>query len=66
MRELVFESERFGPDGFRQLVFEFSEGGVAVDDDDARVAADVAERFVVGAGDDVAAVAAHQPELRRG
>lgn len=32
--------------------------------DDAGVAADVAEGLVVRAGDDVAAVAAHEPQLR--
>lgn len=42
-----------------------AEGCVAVDDDDARVAADVAESLVVGAGDDVAAVAAHEAQLLR-
>nr|GMD68134.1 hypothetical protein DVH24_016637 [Ipomoea batatas] len=42
---------------------EVGEGGVAIHDHDAGVAADVAERLVVGAGDYVAAVAAHQPQL---
>lgn len=42
---------------------EIGEVGVAVDDDDAGLAADVAEGFVVGAGDDVAAKAAHEAKL---
>jgi hypothetical protein len=42
---------------------EVGEGGVAVDDDDAGLAADIAEGFVVGPGNDVAAVAAHEAEL---
>lgn len=36
---------------------------MAVNHDHAGVAADVAERLVVGPGDDVAAVAAHEAEL---
>lgn len=35
---------------------------MAVYDDDSGVAADVAQRLVVRAGDDVAAVAAHEAE----
>lgn len=42
---------------------EVSERGVSVGDDYAGVAADVAEGFVVRAGDYVAAVAAHEAEL---
>lgn len=46
---------------------EGGEGGelVVADDDDAGVAADVAEGLVVRAGDDVPAVAAHEPQPRR-
>ena len=39
---------------------------MAVDDDDAGVAADVGEGLVVGAGGDVAAVADHEAELGGG
>lgn len=42
---------------------EVGEGAVAVGNHDAGVAANVAEGFVVGAGDDVSAVAAHEAEL---
>lgn len=42
---------------------EVGEGGVSVGDDYAGVAADVAEGFVVWAGDYVATVAAHEAEL---
>lgn len=42
---------------------EGGEGGVAVEGEHAGVAAYVAEGLVVGSGDDVAAVAAHEPEL---
>lgn len=42
---------------------EVGEGGVSVGDDYAGVAADVAEGFVVWAGDYVATVTAHEAEL---
>lgn len=42
---------------------EILQGRAPVDDDDAGIAADVAEGLVVGAGDYVAAIAAHQAEL---
>lgn len=65
--ELVLEREgTAGEEGFREARREVGEGGVAVDDDDAGLAADVAEGLVVGAGDDVAAVAAHQAEPSAG
>lgn len=50
-------------EGVREAGVEVREGGVAVGDDDAGVTADVAEGLVVRAGDDVAAVAAHEAEL---
>lgn len=52
-------------EGFGEAVAEVGEGGLPVDDDDAGVAADVAEGLVVGAGNYVAAVAAHEAELLR-
>lgn len=41
---------------------EVGKRGTAVDNDDPGVAADVAERLVVGARDDVTTVAAHETE----
>lgn len=45
-----------------ELGEESGEGGVAVDGDDAGVAAEVAELVVVGAGEDFAAEAAHETD----
>lgn len=64
MRKLVLEREgSAAEEGVGEARTEVGKGGVAVDDEDAGLAADVAEGFVVGAGDDVAAVAAHESEL---
>lgn len=43
---------------------EVGKRSVTVDDDDASIPADVAERLVVWAGDYVPTVAAHEAELR--
>lgn len=68
--ELVLEGEgAVAEKGSREASREIGEGGVAIDDDDARLAAKVAERFVGGAGNNMAAIAAHEAELggrRRG
>lgn len=63
--ELVLEGEGWAAveEGAGETGVEVGEGGTAVEVDDAGVAADVAEGAVVGTGDDVAAVAAHEPEL---
>ena len=42
---------------------EIGESGAAINGDDASLAGGVEERFLVGAGDDLAAVAAHEAEL---
>lgn len=42
---------------------EIRERGAAINGDDASLAGGVEERFLVGAGDDLAAVAAHEAEL---
>lgn len=49
----------------RQSRGERRKSGVPVDDDDASVAANVAERLVVRTGDDMTTIAAHETELRR-
>lgn len=51
-------------EGVGEAGVEVGEGGVALNHHYAGVAADVAEGFVVRAGYDVAAVAAHEAELR--
>jgi hypothetical protein len=62
--KLVLEREgSAAEEGVGEARAEVGEGGVAVDDDDAGLTAHVAEGFVVGEGDDVAAVAAHESEL---
>lgn len=64
--ELVLQGEAAAvEEGAGEAGGEGGEGGaaVAIDDDHAGVAAYVAEGLVVGPGDDVAAVAAHETEL---
>lgn len=68
--ELVLEGEgAVAEKGPREASTEIGEGGVAIDDDDARLTTKVAERFVGGPGDYMAAIAAHEAKLgcrRRG
>lgn len=65
--ELILESEGSAmEEGAGEAGAEVGKGGVAVDDDDSGVAADVAEGLVVGTGDDVTAIAAHEAELGAG
>ena len=49
--------------GLGEARAEVNEGGMAVDDDDSGVTTDVAEGLVVGTGDDMATIAAHEAEL---
>lgn len=67
MRELVLEGERASiKEGSGETHAEVRECGMAVDDDNTSVAADVAEGLIVRTGDNVAAIAAHETELGAG
>lgn len=67
VRELVFEGEgAVIEEGLGEARREVRQGGVAVDDDDAGVTADVTERLIMRARDDVAAVTTHEAELGGG
>lgn len=52
-------------EGFGEAVAEVGKGSMSVDDDYARVTAYVAERLVVGAGDYMPSVTAHEAEFLR-
>lgn len=62
--ELVLEGEgTVVEEGFGEARGEVVERGVAVDNDHPCVSADVAERLIVWAWNDVTAIAAHEAEL---
>lgn len=52
-------------EGLGEAVMEVGEGSVAVNYDDAGISADVAEGLVMGAGDYVSSIAAHESQLLR-